>query len=278
MLLIILKINIMKQLLMMVFLISGVGIISGNAQFLKDLKNRALERSKQVVIGKTADKIADRTGQAMDKLLNPDFSKMMNPGGKIVDMSKLPDSYKFNYRYALKMTTAEGGIDIDYYLNKTEPYMGVKMNMGMEMSMVFDEGNKVMFTYVNGMATATEMDLNSEVEEEDMNMYTNYTFKELPNREFLSYDCIGREMENDDYKFTIYIAPDMEAGFGTMFKSDHANIPPAMQKFSRDYENGLMMYMEMVDKKNKNKKKKNASATMECIAFEPSEMVISTRK
>jgi hypothetical protein len=261
----------------MAFLIAGVGIINVDAQFLKDLKNRALERSKDMVIAKTAQKAADKTGQVMDKLLNPDFSKLMNQGGKKVDMSKLPDSYKFHYRYALKMTTAEGGIDIDYYLHKTEPYMGVKMNMGLEMSMVFDEGNKVMFTYVNGMATATEMDLNSEVAKEDVNMYDNYTLKELPNRKFLGYDCIGREMESDDYKFTIYIAPDMEAGFGTMFKSDHANIPPAMQKFSREYENGLMMYMEMVDKKNMKKKKKNTSATMECVAFEPTEMVISTR-
>jgi len=107
-------------------------------------------------------------------------------------------------------------------------------------------------------------------------MYNDYTFKELPNREFLGYDCIGREMENDEYKFTIYIAPDMEAGFGNMFKSEHANIPPAMQKFALEYENGLMMYMEMMDKKNK--KKKNTSATMECVAFEPTEMVIYTRK
>lgn len=268
----------MKQILLITVLIACVGIIDVNGQFLKELKNRTLERSKDVVIGKTAEKAADKTGEAMDKILNPDFGKLMNPAGKKVDMSKVPDAYNFNYRYALKMTTREGGIDIDYYLSKTEPYMGVKMNMGMEMSMVFDEGNKIMFTYVNGMATATEMDLNSELNQEDMNMYNEYTFKELPNRQFLGYDCIGREMESDDYKFTIYIAPDMEAGFGTMFKSSHANIPPAMQKFSREYENGLMMYMEMVDKKNSKKKKKNTSATMECVAFEPTEMVISTKK
>ena len=83
-------------------------------------------------------------------------------------------------------------------------------------------------------------------------------------------------MENEEYKFTIYIAPDLEAGFGNMFKSEHANIPPAMQKFSEEYKNGLMMYMEMVDKKNK--KKKNTNATMECVAFEPTNLVINTRQ
>ena len=265
----------MKRILIIVILLAVVGIDTSDAQFLKDLKDRAIERSKEVVIGKTADKVADKTSQAMDKILNPDFSKLTNPGGKKVDMSQLPDSYKFDYRYALKMTTTEGVIDLDYFLSKTEPYMGAKMNMGMEMSMVFDEGNKVMFTYVNGMAIATELDLDSEVDDAEINRYEDYTFRTLPNREFLGYDCIGREMENEEYKFTIYIAPDMEAGFGSMFKTEHANLPPAMQKFAGEYENGLMMFMEMEDKKNK--KKKNTSATMECVAFEPSDLVISTR-
>ncbi len=265
----------MKKIFLIAVLLVSVGIINSNAQFLKELKNRALERSKDVIIGKTAEKAADKTGQAMDKLLNPDFSRLMSPGGNKVDMSKLPDSYNFDYRYALKMTTVEGEIDFDYYLSKTEPYMGAKMNMGMEMSMVFDEGNKVIFTYVNEMAVATEMDLTSDLGETDIKM-DSYSFRELPDREFLGYTCIGREMENDEYKFTVYIAPDMEAGFGTMFKSEHANIPPAMQKFATEYENGLMMYMEMVDKKNK--KRKNTSATMECVAFEPTETVIYTKK
>lgn len=266
----------MKRILLIAVVIAGFGVTQSKAQFLKDLKDRALERGKDVIIGKTADKVADKTGDAMDKILNPDFSKFANPGGKKVDMAGLPDFYSFDYRYALKMTTQEGAIDFDYYLSKTEPYMGAKMNMGMDMSMIFDEGRKIMFTYVNGMGIATEMDLSETVDEEDVNMYNDYTFKELPNREFLGYDCIGREMENDEYKFTIYIAPDMEAGFGTMFKSEHANIPPAMQKFAQEYENGLMMYMEMEDKKNK--KNKNTSATMECVAFEPTDMVIYTKK
>ena len=274
----------MKKILIIVVILSSFGISHSNAQFLNKLKKRVMEKTEALVIDKAADKVADKaadkTGEAMDKLLNPDFGSIMNPMGKKVDMSKLPASYNFDYRYAMKMKTEEGEIGMDYYLSKTEPYMGVKMIMNedknMNMSMVFDEGNKTLFTYVNGMAMATEMDLSDAVDEEDVDMYNDYTFKELPNREFLGYDCIGREMENDEYKFTIYIAPDMEAGFGNMFKSKHANIPPSMQKFSKEYENGLMMYMEMVDKKGK--KKKNTNATMECVAFEPTNLVISTRQ
>ena len=269
----------MKRISLIAVLLISFGVSQSNAQFLKKLQERALQKTEQMVIekasSKVANKAADATGDAMDKLLNQDFGKFMTPGGKKVDMSKLPASYKFDYRYALKMTTQQGDIDFDYFLNKTKPYMGARMNKGMDMMMVFDEDNKTIFTHVNGMSMATEMDLSNVVSEEDKNMYNDYTFKELPNREFLGRSCIGREMENNDYKFTVYIAPDMEAGFANMFKSQHANIPPAMQKFSKEYENGLMMYMKMVDKKNN--KKKNTTATMECVAFEPTDLVIKTR-
>ena len=271
----------MKKILLTALILISIGVSDSDAQFLKKLKKRVLEKTEELVIDKTADKAADKTGEAMDKLSNPDFGSLMNPMGNRVDMSKLPATYNFDYRYAMKMSTQEGEIDMDYYLNKTEPYMGMVMNMGeennMNMSMVFDEGNKAIVTYVNGMAMATEMDMSdiadAEVEEE-IDMYKDLTFKELPNRTFLGYDCIGREMENDEYKFTIYIAPDMEAGFGNMFKSQHANVPPSMQKFSQEYQDGLMMYMKMGDKKNKDR----GSATMECVAFEPTNFVINTRQ
>lgn len=277
----------MKRILLIAVLLTSFGISQSNAQFFKELQKRVIDKTKDKVMEKAADKVADKvsdkvadqTDNAMDKLLNFDIGKLMTPGGNKVDMSKLPASYNFDYRYALKMKTSEGEVGMDYYLSKTEPYMGVKMNLGddkkMDMSMVFDQGNKAVFTNVNGMGVATEIDLSNTVDEEDIDMYNNFTIKELPNREFLGYDCVGREMENDEYKFITYIAPDMEAGFGNMFKSEHANIPPAMQKFSDEYKNGLMMYMEMVDKKNKNKK--NTSVTMECIAFEPTDLVINTR-
>lgn len=278
----------MKKIVVVALLLISFGVGQSHAQFLDKLKKRVLEKTEDIVIdkaaNKVADKAADKTGEAMDKLLNPDLASIMNPIGKKVDVSKLPASYKFDYRYALKVNTGEGDINFDYYLSKTEPYMGMKMNMGkdegMDMAMVYDEGNNAVFTNVGGMAIATELDLSKAVDKAEKDAYNDYTFKELPNRKFLGYDCVGREMENGEYKITTYIAPDMEAGFGNMFKSEHANLPPAMQKFSDQYKNGVMMYMEMVDKKNKDKKnkdKKNSSVTMECVAFEPTDYVINTR-
>ena len=274
------KLNKMKKILLTTVLFVSFGISHSNAQFFKKLTERALEKTSEAVINKATDKVAskaeDKTSDAMDKLLNPDIRALMSPTGKKVDMSKLPNSYDFDYRYALKITTNDGVIDFDYYLNKNKPYMGAKMNMGQDMMMVFDEGNKAMVTTVGGMTMATEMDFSNAASKEDADMYNNYTFKTLPNKQFLGHDCIGREMENDKYKFIVYIAPDMEANFNNMFKSEHANLPPAMQKFADENKNGVMMYMEMLDKANK--KKKNSNVTMECVAFEPTNFVINTRQ
>lgn len=247
-----------------------------SAQFLRELRDRAIDRSKDVILYKTSEKAAEKTSRAMDKLLNPDFSGIMTRSGKKIDMADLPDYYRFDYRYSLKMTTKEGEILFDYYLNPNEPYMGAKMSVGIDMTMIFDEGNNVLLTIVNGLPVATTMDTEEGFDENDFDYLKEYTITDLPNREFLGYDCIGRQMENDDYKFIVYIAPDMEAGFGNVFKTDRANLPPAMQSMSREYENGLMMYMEMQDKKNK--KRKNSSATMECVAFEPAELIVYTKQ
>lgn len=270
----------MKRIILITVILATFGVSHSNAQFFEKLKKKVIEKTEEAIVNKASDKIAEKaaqkTDEAMENLLNPDFGDFMNPMGKQVDMATLPDSYRFDYRYALKITSDEGEIDFDYYLNKTKPYMGAKMNMGEGMAIVFDEGNKAMVTSVSGMTMATEMDFSNTVEEEDVEMYENLTFKTLPNRQFLGYDCIGREMENDEYKFIVYIAPDMEANFNSMFKSDQANLPPAMQKFSEEYKNGVMMYMEMLDKTNKGNK--NSKVTMECVAFEPTDMVINVRK
>lgn len=265
----------MKQIFLIFFFIAGLGIYNSQAQLLKKLQQRVIDRAENVVVEKTAQKAADKTGDAMDKILNPNFGAMGKGSGKKVDMSSLPASYNFHYKYSIKVTSREGEVQFDYFLNKTEPYMGVKMVSGVDMAFVFDEGNKVIFTSMNGIKSASEMASITDVNDDDLDAYNDYKITELPNKTFLGYDCIGRQMENDDYKFIVYIAPNMETSFGKMFKSDQANLPPATQKLAKDYENGLMMYMDMTDKKTK--KKKNASGTMECVAFEPVTMSISTR-
>ena len=57
----------MKRILLGLLFVAGTGIFSAQAQFLKEMRDRAIERSKDVIIGKTAEKAAEKTGDAMDR-------------------------------------------------------------------------------------------------------------------------------------------------------------------------------------------------------------------
>jgi hypothetical protein len=255
-------------------LIPGLAIIfctsTANGQFLNELKKRAQERAEIVVIDKTADKAGDVTAKSMDKILNPNLDGLMKGKGKKVDRMDLPDGYEFSYKYRLKMTTQEGIIHFDYYLNPGASYMGVKIDMGTDMFIVMDQGRNVNINYFNmgetSMASATST---LEISEEDLNGnedLNDYVLTDLPNKEFLGYDCIGKQMENEEWKFIMYMAPDMEVSFQDVFTQDHNKLPPAMQSYADQLGNSLMMYMSMEDKKNK--KKKNLSGIMECVEIE----------
>lgn len=268
-------------LLVSVFLF---GIVQGTeAQFLNRLKNRIVDEAEKVVIDKTADKAAEKTGEAMDKILSQelDVNKLLGEIGTPVDINELPEVYRFDYLYRMKMATGEGDLQFDYLLNKTEPYVGMKPNMDTDVVMVIDEGNKAIVTIAEGQAFAMSMKEDNAVRSENdelagEELLEDYTITQLPNRTFLGYDCVGYRMENDDHSMIVYVAPDMEASFDHVFDTKQANIPPRMKSWAKHYKNGLMMYMEMEDKQNKGSRE-DARTTMECIAFEKATREIRTR-
>ena len=259
------------------------GIAQGvEAQFLNRLKNRIVEEAEKVVIDKAADKAAEKTGEAMDRVLSPDINigSIFGELGSPVDVSQLPEVYRFNYLYSMKMANEGGELLFDYLLSDSESYMGIKPNVGGDITMVMDEKNNAMVTVTGGQVFA--MSLNTEdsdqlpeQEIDPMEFIEDYKITELPNRTFLGYDCIGYRMENNEHSMIVYVAPDMEAGFQNVFNTKQANIPPEMKSLAKHYENGLMMYMEMEDKNNKGNKE--ASTTIECVAFEKTDIEIRTR-
>ena len=247
------------------------------AQFLNRLKNRIVERTEDVIINKAADKAAERTSEAMDKILNQNLDGLFNVGtGKIVDVSELPSECKFNYLYKIKMATGEGDMEMDYFFNKNESYFGARSQMAHDMIMVFDIDKNLFVIKTGESVIARQIDLDANLEMEEEDFYNDYTFKELPNKEFLGISCPGYEMENDENKFVVYIAPDVGVGFGSANGSKIVNMPKEMQTFSKKYEKGLMMYMEMENKLDAKKKDKSLTS-MESIEFAEADSTIKIR-
>lgn len=240
---------------------------SAQGQFLKKLKDKVENRVEQTVINKTADKAAEKASQSMDKVFNPNFGG--GKQGKKVTPQNLPESFSFEYKYQLQITSGKDQMSMDYLLKPGASYMGVSMNVGPKMLMVMDGAENITYMFMESkdskICTATSLDVSEELDDE-FNDLEGYTITNLPNKTFLGYDCQGMQMESDDYVIIMYFTNEAPVSFNDVFKSDPDRIPPALRSHFKDNQNALMMYMDMKDKKNKGKK--NTSGTMECTALE----------
>lgn len=266
----------MRKVKFITFIVLFYSISFGmQAQFLKNLKNKVIEKSKDAIIEKTATKVSDDVSEkvsnqiagAVNSVMSANIEDIMGSVGKTKDMSSLPKEYSFDYLYSLKISMAEGEMPMDYYLSESNAYMGARFNGKADMTMIFDSQNNALITVFGDNAMATELAIDSELEDETI----DYKISNLPNKTFLGYDCIGRLVETDELTMTMYIRPMSKMNFGQMFNNKFTKMPNQM-KMMGDKEAGIVMYAEITDKQ-----KKNTKTTLECTAFEKSKKVIKIR-
>lgn len=257
----------MKSLIKTTFLMTCLlALTSTQAQFLKKLGDKMSDAAENTVTRKSADKTSREVGKGMDGIFSSTSRKERSKIAK-------PDSrYKFDYHYQMEMTSEENAMQMDYYFKPNSNYAGMAMNQqGMKIFMVFDYNKSAAYSFMEGegqkMYTPAALDLET-ANDWANNTYTksDYTVTELPNKSFLGYSCQGRQIENDEWKFTMYYTDEVEVGFQNILNASTAqdNNPSVLREYFKDAENAMMMYMETVDKKHRG----DASVTMECVAFE----------
>lgn len=249
---------------------------SAEAQFLNRLKDKVIERTTNVVIDKTADKAADEASKAMEGILNPNLDSLFNFGTSSMDVSNLPASYNFSYSYKVRMKSQGEEIDMEYLLSQNEPYFGAKAEMAPDMLMIFDTDNNAIVIKSGDAVFARALPEDTDIDSEEIDIYSKYSFSELPDKTFLGYNCKGYLMEDDENSFKVYIAPGVGVSFAS-FDSEKglpANMPKEMAEFAKRYENGLMMFMEMEDKQSN---RSDRITTMECISFNESDVSVKIR-
>lgn len=195
---------------------------------------------------------------------------------------ELPNSYNFDYIYKLKITHKKNETQLDYYLKKDAKYFGfdtsamTKSNNDAKIFMVTDNQRSVsaMFMEMMGKKIVQKSNL-QDYSFTSNDTSTDFTFKKIGSKTILGHQCEGFEGENNDSKITFYITDDVPLSFNQVWGIDQKNIPkgfnPALMK--KYAENGLMMEMIYVDKKNG----KN-SMTMECIGLDKTDFSIDTTK
>lgn len=221
------------------------------AQFLKKLK----EKVEQKVENTVTDNIANKAANEADKSLNNIWETNLE-GINVAqaDYSEIPDVYRFNWKYDMKMETKDGTMDIVYLLNEAEAYMGTTIDQnGSKMIMVFhpEKNLNTMFMESDGskMVMASKVKVENEAIEENAE-YENMKIREIEGKEILGYQCSGYEMENEDYIMTTYVTNETGLSFTDIFKA--RNNPKISKSVNADWikkhSDGMMLEMHMVDK------------------------------
>ncbi|MNR47204.1 hypothetical protein D3C85_1662740 [compost metagenome] len=103
------------------------------------------------------------------------------------------------------------------------------------------------------------------------NEKSKFTYKVLPNKTFLGYNCKGIQATNDEYDIVFYYTNETKVSFSDMFKNQkNSKMPDVLAGYIKPGEKTLMMDMSMKDLKNKGK-----VTTMKCISLEKKDFVFN---
>ncbi|NNE77057.1 MAG: DUF4412 domain-containing protein [Pricia sp.] len=262
--------------LLIMFLLIG---FNSQAQFLKKLGKHAEKAAENAVLNRTEKEASQKTDQALDNVLNMDIGSI---GGKKLDPATLPASYKFDWRYTLKMSHKKGDMNFHYYLPEEGDAFGSKPEMQQgatpmgNMFMVMDPSLKTTTILMeNGGKKTGTIISNPDLEMagyQESNM-DDYEFKQIGSKKILGYNCQGFQMENEESKITMYIAMDAPVSFNNVYNGNSTNQLPKdfdPKWLDKIGENSLMMEMDF-----QNKKKPKQSAKMTCVGLEKEPLTVN---
>ncbi len=190
-----------------------------------------------------------------------------------VKASDLPDSYNFDWQLQTEMvlnTKKKETMDMTFLIKKGATYQGTKIsspenkNMGNTI-MLFDSNLNTMVMFMDTQGSKfLQMfpipDPGNSTEKID-----SYKISDLPSKTIIGYNCKGLQFEDDRYIMKIYHTTEADItlanflNFGGQKKMDFPDIDP---KITKQFANGLIMEMDMEDKK---KPKNNISITAKSL-------------
>ncbi len=202
---------------------------------------------------------------------------MMGKGKK--NASKLPDIYTFQWEFKTIMKTSKNEeMNMDYLINPDSDYFGMQISSEeykqMDfMCIVMDPKIEKIITFMNSRGQKMAMQSSPQKEATKKEKDPKMSFKEIGTKEILGYQCYGIEVENADYKGTMYFTLDAPVSFSALFAYSNKNTPkgfdPALMQVLE--EDALLMEMNF-----EHKKKKKQSFTMTAVSLKQKETNIKT--
>jgi hypothetical protein len=210
------------------------------------------------ILKKTPKAVGDKADEKTAKAVSASYGKNK------VDASAVPNSYSFSWVYSMEIQSDKGKAMVaEYFLEPNAEYFGMNM-VSNGMLMIMDNKNKLMVTCFNKgkMASASKIPDYSEVAEKE-SANTKFTYKTLPNKTFMGFNCKGTEATNENYVMVFYYTNEAKVSFGDMFKSQQGSkTPNAFKNFFKSGEKPLTMYVTIKDLKNKGR-----TTIMKCVGL-----------
>ncbi|MGB5316969.1 MAG: hypothetical protein WBN56_13290 [Robiginitalea sp.] len=267
--------------LLLVFLLLTCNL---QGQFLKKLKQKVESQVEDVVAEKIAAKAAGEAGELMDKAFDDLLEGGIGEsagfpiGGDPVNPEDIPDSYDFEWAYELTITTdqMEEPFPMTYLLKEGSPYWGMNIEQqGTSILMVFDADKMMTLMFMDNaearFMTASKIP-EQFLEGEEFSPQDGYEIRELPAKEILGYSCKGFEMEDAQYKTTVYTTFETEVSFSDMYKKNEHFPEDFDMEWIRDGEKSGMIMEMVIEDKTKNE----LDAKMVCTRLERAPQTITT--
>jgi len=267
------RISKLSKILICSFSLVFIGPTS-EAQFLKKLKKKVENAVENTVINKAGEKASQETSKSMDKVFN------MKVGGGAADMSKLPSSYDFEWKYTLEMSSQGKSFKMNYFLKPDAKYFGALPEMDASiptegMFMVMDEELGITTIFMDKDGEKSAFSMNSMVDEiteviDDGNM-TNGEIEKIGSKNILGYECEGFRMNVEDGTMTMYVAVNTPVSFNQVYGTQNSPAPKGFDpEWLKQAENGLVMEMNF-----EHKKKSKRNMTMKCVMLEQENRTIN---
>lgn len=249
------------------FLILIVCLVNSTAkaQLIKEIKEKALGRSKEVIEFKTIEKAAGETSKVMDKILEPDLEGITGGRNKVSAYENMRSEYEFNQHLQIK-TSFDGKEKIsDFLFPSDADFLGVSDAGNAEKLTIYDGG--VSYIFVNEgkkkFVKAAEW-ITTSKEEEGFSFRSTLNLTALEPMTLMNYQCDGYQIETDDRILRYYSTTETDVKQPLkIIELVEYTLPSAMLNHFKSEAKGLILYMEVFSKKDS----KKHLYRMECTEF-----------
>ncbi len=193
-----------------------------------------------------------------------------------VTKDQLPASYDFDWQYnaEMVMTSKKNDvIDMTFLIKEGATYQGMQVadqkskDMG-NMTMLFDSDLNSMIMFMD-MQGNSMLQIYPIPEPRKTNDEVDFKVTPLAAKTILKYNCKGLQIEDDRYIIKVYHTTETTIKLGNFMSFSGAkniDLPDLDPKIVQQFSDGLIMEMEMIDKK---KSKNNVTITATSINKKP---------